>query len=233
MDPAQALASLSSSAVDEKRVNLLFKAQSNPSDNILKPGSRCLRGDRRRLRHKCQDNCDGCHAHRGRTQQPGQLPEPFDNDPDIDVLTEPPIPERAPTRPCAKLNRPVPAVRSAMTNAVRTPIVAPLSPSSSWMTTSNAGSAVNANSPERMGTAANPTIRRGRRPQVAARRPAQWQADDHAAAFTTFLASCRPLLHTSLPEGEKRPMYLALTHACRQAVAAGRVECVPVDGLQR
>ena len=31
-----------------------------------------------------------------------------------------------------------------------------------------------------------------------------WQADDHAAAFATFLASCRPLLHTSLPEGEKR-----------------------------
>jgi membrane-bound lytic murein transglycosylase A len=50
-----------------------------------------------------------------------------------------------------------------------------------------------------------------------------WQADDHAAAFTTFLASCRPLLHTSLQEGEKRPMYLALTHACRQAVAAGRL----------
>src|SRR4029077_16443747 len=50
-----------------------------------------------------------------------------------------------------------------------------------------------------------------------------WQADDHAAAFATFLASCRPLLHTSLPEAAKRPMYLALTHACRQAVAAGRL----------
>jgi membrane-bound lytic murein transglycosylase A len=50
-----------------------------------------------------------------------------------------------------------------------------------------------------------------------------WQADDHAAAFATFLASCRPLLHTGLPEGEKRPMFLALTHACREAVAAGRL----------
>jgi len=50
-----------------------------------------------------------------------------------------------------------------------------------------------------------------------------WQADDHAAAFATFLASCRPILHTSLLEGEKRPMYLALTHACREAVAAGRL----------
>src|SRR6516165_8287917 len=50
-----------------------------------------------------------------------------------------------------------------------------------------------------------------------------WQADDHAAAFTAFLASCRPLLHTSVPEGQKRPMYLALSHACREAVAAGRL----------
>ena len=50
-----------------------------------------------------------------------------------------------------------------------------------------------------------------------------WQADDHAAAFATFLASCRPLLHTGLAEGEKRPMYLALTHACREAVAAGQL----------
>jgi membrane-bound lytic murein transglycosylase A len=50
-----------------------------------------------------------------------------------------------------------------------------------------------------------------------------WQADDHAAAFATFLASCHPLLHTSLPEGGKRAMYLALTHACRQAVVAGRL----------
>jgi membrane-bound lytic murein transglycosylase A len=50
-----------------------------------------------------------------------------------------------------------------------------------------------------------------------------WQADDHAAAFATFLASCRPLLHTNPAKGEKRPMYLALTHACREAVAAGRL----------
>ena len=44
-----------------------------------------------------------------------------------------------------------------------------------------------------------------------------WQADDHAAAFATFLASCRPLLHTGLPDGEKRLMYLALTHACQRS----------------
>jgi membrane-bound lytic murein transglycosylase A len=50
-----------------------------------------------------------------------------------------------------------------------------------------------------------------------------WRADDHAAAFVTFLASCRPLLHTSLPESEKRPMYSALTHVCQQALATGRL----------
>lgn len=48
-----------------------------------------------------------------------------------------------------------------------------------------------------------------------------WTADDHAAAFDTFLASCRPLLRTILPKGETRPMYFALTHVCRQALAAG------------
>jgi peptidoglycan lytic transglycosylase A len=50
-----------------------------------------------------------------------------------------------------------------------------------------------------------------------------WAVDDHAAAFATFLASCRPLLRTSLSDGKKRPMYVAIMHVCRQAVAAGRL----------
>jgi len=50
-----------------------------------------------------------------------------------------------------------------------------------------------------------------------------WSADDHAAAFATFVASCRPLLRISLNEGEKRPMYHALIDVCRRAVAAGRL----------
>ena len=50
-----------------------------------------------------------------------------------------------------------------------------------------------------------------------------WAADDHTAAFATFLASCRPLLRTILPEGETRPMYFALTQVCRRAVATGRL----------
>jgi membrane-bound lytic murein transglycosylase A len=50
-----------------------------------------------------------------------------------------------------------------------------------------------------------------------------WAVDDHAAAFATFLASCRPLLRTSLSDAKKRPMYVAIMHVCRQAVAAGRL----------
>jgi hypothetical protein len=50
-----------------------------------------------------------------------------------------------------------------------------------------------------------------------------WAVDDHAAAFATFLASCRPLVRTMLPKGETRPMYFALTHVCRQALATGRL----------
>ena len=50
-----------------------------------------------------------------------------------------------------------------------------------------------------------------------------WSVDDHAAAFGTFLASCRALLRSSLGHGEKRPMYPALMEVCRRALAAGRL----------
>ncbi len=48
----------------------------------------------------------------------------------------------------------------------------------------------------------------------------RWAADDHVAAFTTFLTSCRPLLRTT-SEGETRPMYFALKHVCRGALSMG------------
>jgi membrane-bound lytic murein transglycosylase A len=50
-----------------------------------------------------------------------------------------------------------------------------------------------------------------------------WSADDHVAAFTTFLASCRPLIRNSPHRGENRPIYAALTQVCRAALAAGRL----------
>ena len=50
-----------------------------------------------------------------------------------------------------------------------------------------------------------------------------WSADDHVAAFATFLASCRPLIRNSGRESEKRQIYAALTQVCREALASGRV----------
>jgi membrane-bound lytic murein transglycosylase A len=50
-----------------------------------------------------------------------------------------------------------------------------------------------------------------------------WAVDDHAAAFATFLTSCRPLLRTNLSAGETRPMYFALMQVCRRALAAGQL----------
>jgi membrane-bound lytic murein transglycosylase A len=51
----------------------------------------------------------------------------------------------------------------------------------------------------------------------------EWEADDHAAALITFLASCRPLLRTIPTKRETRPMYFALRDVCRRAFAAGRL----------
>ena len=46
------------------------------------------------------------------------------------VPSDAPIPDAVPMMPCAKLKRPVPLVRSAMTSGVSTPSTAPLMPSS-------------------------------------------------------------------------------------------------------
>ena len=50
-----------------------------------------------------------------------------------------------------------------------------------------------------------------------------WSADNHAAALATFLASCRPLLRSSINETKNRPIYPALMAVCRQALAGGRL----------
>ncbi len=50
-----------------------------------------------------------------------------------------------------------------------------------------------------------------------------WAADDHAAAFATFLTSCRALIRTSPRDNEKRPMYGALMRVCSRALAAGQL----------
>jgi membrane-bound lytic murein transglycosylase A len=45
-----------------------------------------------------------------------------------------------------------------------------------------------------------------------------WSADDHAVAFATFLASCKPFLNVGRPR-DPRPIYEGLLQACRRAVA--------------
>jgi membrane-bound lytic murein transglycosylase A len=51
-----------------------------------------------------------------------------------------------------------------------------------------------------------------------------WAADDHAAAFATFLVSCRPIAGTAHPPGENRPVYAALHEICRRALAVGKLD---------
>jgi membrane-bound lytic murein transglycosylase A len=48
-----------------------------------------------------------------------------------------------------------------------------------------------------------------------------WDKDDHAAAFATFLVSCRPIAGTAHPPGETRPMYSGLHSVCQRALRAG------------
>jgi membrane-bound lytic murein transglycosylase A len=50
-----------------------------------------------------------------------------------------------------------------------------------------------------------------------------WRADDHVAAFATFLASCKPFLAIDQPR-DPRPIYDGLLHACRRAAA------IKIDG---
>jgi membrane-bound lytic murein transglycosylase A len=48
-----------------------------------------------------------------------------------------------------------------------------------------------------------------------------WSADDHAAAFATFAASCRALVGSAKNSRDTRPVYPALLEICRKARNAG------------
>jgi len=48
-----------------------------------------------------------------------------------------------------------------------------------------------------------------------------WAADDHAAAFATFAASCRALIGAAKGARDARPVYPALVDICRKARGAG------------
>ena len=53
---------------------------------------------------------------------------------------------------------------------------------------------------------------------------AGWADDDHTAALSAFLVSCRPIVRNAHPERETRPMYFALHQSCRKALAAGQLK---------
>jgi membrane-bound lytic murein transglycosylase A len=48
-----------------------------------------------------------------------------------------------------------------------------------------------------------------------------WSADDHAAAFATFLSSCRALAGSARSARDTRPVHAALLEICRKARASG------------
>jgi membrane-bound lytic murein transglycosylase A len=51
-----------------------------------------------------------------------------------------------------------------------------------------------------------------------------WAADDHAAAFGTFLASCRALVGSARTSRDQRPVHRPLVETCHTARAAGKLD---------
>ena len=51
-----------------------------------------------------------------------------------------------------------------------------------------------------------------------------WATDDHAAAFRTFLESCKPLTARLAALRDRRPVYVTLRPICRLAIDAGELD---------
>lgn len=96
------------------------------------PLSRCRRVAPRwlRFRHERPGNGDSNRGRHYDEKKPGRAAKLPATKPVSVVLSAAPIPAMVPTTPWAKLNRPVPCVRPATINAVRTPSTVPLMPSS-------------------------------------------------------------------------------------------------------
>src|SRR5262245_48796354 len=47
-----------------------------------------------------------------------------------------------------------------------------------------------------------------------------WAQDDHAAAFATFMASCKAILRASATSRPERPVFRGLHQACTEATQA-------------
>jgi membrane-bound lytic murein transglycosylase A len=50
-----------------------------------------------------------------------------------------------------------------------------------------------------------------------------WNSDDHASAFATFQASCRPLVRSN-PTNDERPVRAGLERVCARAIKAGTLD---------
>lgn len=84
------------------------------------------------------------------------------------VLTAAATPVHVPTAPCARLNLPVPVVRSVMTKTVMTVIMAPLMPSRIWTAIIEYQLAPKANRTPRSGSKPKRTSNIGLRPHCSA-----------------------------------------------------------------
>ena len=104
------------------------------------------------------------------------------------------MPRIVPSTPCARLNRPVPVVRSVTTKRVNTVTAAPVTPSSNCTTSINIGSDTNANSSERAASIAKPASSSGLRPHNSDQYPI------HGAkmATTTWGTTIRPPMNSEL-----------------------------------
>src|SRR6185437_11641816 len=134
-------------------------------------------------------------------RNPATLPRLTATRPESVVLSEAPTPDIVPTNPCARLNRPVPVVRSATTSAVSTPSIVPLTPSSIWAAMRIIGLVVQANTSARIGNAANPTSSSVRRPHVFAVRPA------HGAISATI--TCGTMINAETISEDKASLLYA------------------------
>src|SRR5215472_15231565 len=105
------------------------------------------------------------------------------------VLIEAPIPIPLPTMPWARLKRPVPRVISAIVSGTSTPNTAALMPSSSCTATSRRGSTTTISNRPRIGNAAKPASRIGRRPHRCAQRPTEGENVATTSCGTTMQAA--------------------------------------------
>src|SRR5262249_61076522 len=114
------------------------------------------------------------------SRNPGRSPNCCTMKPTEAVPTAAAMPRIVPSTPCARLNRPVPMVRSVITRMVNTVTTAPVTPSSNCTTSKSSGSDTSANSSDRPASMAKPASTSGLRPDSSDQITDPWrQEGDH------------------------------------------------------